>query len=585
VQLPSEDECAGRRDGPLCDGSNVLTCLEQRVSDRRDCAAQGLICAESVGCKVCEPRSTVCEGARRSRCADDGNALVFVEECATGTACGPLGCKDLCADAEADRSYLGCDYWPVFTSNGQLSSRFRPAVAIGNGNLVSAHVWITRGERWVAELDVAARSATTVELDFAPELKNGTGSVLLRQGAYHLRASVPITVHQFNPLSFELPGDCVGEEPSWAETDGVCNSYTNDASLLLPAAALRPDPETTGVHTTDFIAVSRASFVASDGAGKLSSLPGFVAITAVGAQPVKVRVRSSAHTTASAALDGERIEALAPGSPLERTLSPGDVLQLRSAAPSSCPGTLSGTFCDPGGSYDLTGTEVSADGPVQVISGHDCSNVPFDRAACDHLEESMVPLRAWGQSAVLSLPQKLIDSRYVLRVVSGADQNLITFDPAIHEPATLGRGEVLELSASQPVHVLGTGRLMVAQYLIGQGARGATLSDPSLGVAVPVDQYRARYNFVTPATYRLNYVDIIARHDEVVTLDGALVIGFSPVGESPYGVATVQLREAGAHEIRGSSAYGLAIVLYGVGSYTSYMLPGGLDLGSLGMGI
>src|SRR6185503_11158347 len=43
------------------------------------------------------------------------------------------------------------------------------------------------------------------------------------KGAYHLRSSQPVTVYQFNPLEYDLVGT-VGE-----------NSFTNDASLVLPA--------------------------------------------------------------------------------------------------------------------------------------------------------------------------------------------------------------------------------------------------------------------------------------------------------------------------------------------------------------
>ena len=52
-----------------------------------------------VGCKVCEPDSIVCDGARRSRCAADGSSVSFVEECPAGVSCDELGCLDLCAAA------------------------------------------------------------------------------------------------------------------------------------------------------------------------------------------------------------------------------------------------------------------------------------------------------------------------------------------------------------------------------------------------------------------------------------------------------------------------------------------------------
>ncbi|MEY4512927.1 MAG: hypothetical protein RLZZ450_5049 [Pseudomonadota bacterium] len=592
LRLP--DECEGHQDGVLCSGSTAFTCSGGHAETSRSCAAVSLLCASGLGCKLCEPGRTVCNGAERSRCAQDGNSLVFVEQCASDLSCGPSGCSDLCADASKDRSYLGCEYWPVFTSNSQLDARFTPAVAVGNGNLVAAHVVISKGGLLVRELDVPAHTAITVELAFQDELKNGAGSRLVRQGAYHLRASVPVTVHQYNALLFELDGPCANPMNT---RDGVCNSFTNDASLLFPATALSQDAELTGDSSIRFLAASRPTFVAKDDLDRLHFAPGFVAIAAVGDKPVAVRVTSTAFTAASDApitddagvpvevgVPDEPIEALAPGGVLERTLMPGDVLQLRSAPPDGCAAAFSGDFCDPGPSYDLTGTEISADGAIEVISGHDCSNVPYDVRACDHLEDALVPLHAWGKSAVTSSPQMLATSQIVVRVISGADANLVTFDPPVHEPVTLARAQAIEFTADKALYISGTAPLMVAQYLIGQGG-GRKFGDPSLSIAVPVGQYRSQYTFVSPSTYPLNYVDIVALPSDVVTLDGEPVSGFVPVGSSRFTVATVRLTRAGSHEVRGSSALGLGIVLYGFGPYTSYMLPGGLDLAPLTMGI
>ncbi|HVZ35377.1 MAG TPA: IgGFc-binding protein, partial [Polyangiaceae bacterium] len=458
--------------------------------------------------------------------------------------------------------------------------------SIGNGNLVPAHVVIEKAGVQVVTVDVPANSATTVQLDFDPALKAAGASSLVRAGAYHLRADVPVTVHQFNPLLFEIPqkcqdsGDGAGAQP--------CYSYTNDASLLFPASALATDPED-GDPGIQYLTASRATWLAGPEQGSLHGFSGFVAVVAVGPGPAVVRVTTSANTLPSAP-GAEPIPALAPGDTFQCTLAPGDVLQLASAIPSACTGMQSGTpsdptpaieYCDPGAQFDLTRTEVSADGPIEVISGHDCTNVPFDRPACDHLEDAMLPLRAWGKSVVVTRPHVNGDDSYVLRVVSGADGNTISFDPAVQAPITLGRAQSFELTADEPLFVQGTGPLMAAQYLVGQGQPTASVGDPSLALAVPVDQYRRTYNFISPSTYTSNYVDIVAATGDLVTLDGAVISLFQPIGQSRFSVVTVPLQQAGAHELRGTGAAGLGVMLYGVAYYTSYMLPGGLDLRTL----
>ena len=573
VRIP--DECAGLADKVLCSGGVALRCVAGAASERDDCHMRGLTCADGVGCRSCEPSRTSCDGQRRSRCSADGSALQFVEECPSGTSCAPSGCHDLCRDAESESSYLGCDYWAAFTSNSQLNARFAPAVAIGNGQLVPARVTIEKGETRI-EVEIPPRTSRTVELAYDAVLKAAPETSLVRGGAYHLRSSVPVTVHQFNPLHFvSRAGDCVGD-PLDPE-DGLCHSHTNDASLLLPTGALRSD----GGQPVTYVAASFPTMASRLNDGSRAATSGSLAIVAMGESPVTVTIVSSAHTLPGQGPSGEPIEALAPGQSLVRTLAAGDVLQLLAAIPNSCPGgerTVGNrTFCATGRDYDLTGTIVQADGPVQVIGGHDCAFVPFDRFACDHLEEVLPPLRTWGTRAVITRPQVPSGSGSIVRVISGADDNEITFDPPLQPPLRLARGSYADFTANEALVARSTKPMMLAQYLVGQG-EGNVGGDPSLSIAVPTDQYRRHYNFTTPATYTFNYVDIVATAGDVVRLDGVIVKGFTAVGESGFATATVALSKPGAHELTGERNAGVGILLYGVASYTSYMLPGGLDL-------
>ena len=96
-----------------------------------------------------------------------------------------------------------------------------------------------------------------------------------------------------------------------------------------------------------------------------------------------------------------------------------------------------------------------------------------------------------------------------------------------------------------------------------------------MALAVPVEQYRRDYRFLAPQSFEQNYVNVIALPDAQVQLDGKAVTGFQAVPDSQYQVAKVKIA-GGNHTIEGTTAFGIAV--YGVGSYTSYMYPGGLDL-------
>jgi hypothetical protein len=122
---------------------------------------------------------------------------------------------------------------------------------------------------------------------------------------------------------------------------------------------------------------------------------------------------------------------------------------------------------------------------------------------------------------------------------------------------------------------------MVGQFLVGQDYAGSGSSgaegqgDPAMSLAIPSEQFRTDYTFLAPSSYPTSYVAVTAANGSTVTLDGTPVSGFAPVGSTGFGTTNVMI-PPGRHSITGSQPFG--IVVYGYGSYTSYMYPGGLDL-------
>ncbi len=98
-----------------------------------------------------------------------------------------------------------------------------------------------------------------------------------------------------------------------------------------------------------------------------------------------------------------------------------------------------------------------------------------------------------------------------------------------------------------------------------------------MALAVPVEQYRTSYRFLAPSSYQQNYVNLIMPESSTAKLDGnAIDAGSSKaIGTTGYKVAKLKIA-GGSHLIESSGSVG--IMVYGVGSYTSYMYPGGLDL-------
>ena len=568
----------------LCDGNTKKVC-DGNGGYSETVACPG-VCTDTIGCTVCSPGVGTCDGTNAKVCKGDGSGET-VTMCDPKLGCAGGQCVSACTGTDGKRSYIGCDYFPTVTSNHNLFAGFSFAVVVANTTTMDANVTITRGSMSITSGAVKAGQVGTFKLPWVDELRHNLLSFLLpsaqvASGAYHLKTDQPVTVYQFNPLEYEIP-----KVPACLDSNltGKCFSYTNDASLLLPVSALG----------TEYIVASSPSAAAKTDTGTVGDIPGLVAITAT-ENGTSVTVVSSAHVRA-----GNGFGKLSPGQSQVFKLNAGDVVQLLTATPtdgdvSGCtPKMGGGEYCKATAAYDLTGTKITSDKPIAVIGGHDCAFAPFDKPACDHLEETNFPLSTWGKSAIVSAPQSVTGSPtnsgvadgQLIRVISGADGNVITLDPPIPgaNVGTLAKGQWVDLPQTNlDVMITGTGPLLVTQTMLGADIvdPGASQSrgDPSLSLAVSTAQYRSDYVFLAPATYISSFVNVIAPVGAVITLDGAPLTGPAPkaVGNSGYTVMRKAISGA-SHTLKGDKPFGA--VVYGYGSYTSYMYPAGLNLEAL----
>jgi hypothetical protein len=239
------------------------------------------------------------------------------------------------------------------------------------------------------------------------------------------------------------------------------------------------------------------------------------------------------------------------------------------------------------GVEDLTGTVIQASAPVAVVSGVDCSNMSFlDHGAtyaCDHLEQMMFPIETWGRDVVVSqLQDRTRTEAYMVRVLSGADGNLLTFVPPVHAPVTLARGQFVEFESRTDFEVTSTQPMLVGQYMEGQGTTPtATVGDPAFVLEVPTPQYRHEYTFVVPATYTSSFINVVAHTGSGFLLDGHAVGGsYTAVNGTNWSVYRGPIA-AGSHRVDSTDDHAFGLKVIGVASYTSYAYPGGLDLQSL----
>jgi hypothetical protein len=563
-----------------CSGNKLQRCESEAHVTLKSCAATKVCSTSLKACVDCDPNlQHVCKSGDVHTCNSDGTFGARVKSCSKGM-CQSGKCTDPCSVVEEKRSYIGCSYWPTITVNASLPRDFSFSLAVANPNDKEVTVTVaTRTNTKLASATVAAKGLTTIKLPWITALKQTSaarGSVLVKDGAYHLTSSLPVTIYQFSPLNYKLPVECsIDKDPD--PTDGQCNSHTNDASLLLPEHALGKA----------YTVVSRPTMTICRTGQPCSGSPGFV--TVVGTKPgsTKVEVTFSADTLAG----GGNVKSYAKGTKASFDLPQWTVLQILSDMPSCTPvkTTLGVGFCDLSKTTDLTGTQVVADQDVAVFVGHDCSFVPWDIWACDHLEEQLYPTVAWGKHYIGTHTLSSVKDPSVYRVVSAADNNTITFNPKkVSPPVTLNKGEFAELSTTENFEATGKGAFLMTQFMVGQGYSNPTPltgapGDPSMALGVPTEQYRQDYRFLAPDSFVQNYVNIVKPDNSTVKLDGTVIddTQFTAIGTidfSGWFVAKIKI-SGGVHTVEATKASGISV--YGVAPYTSYMYPGGLDLKEL----
>ena len=561
-----------------CFGDTYQECSGGKWIDKFTCSG-GQVCSATLKkCSVCDPDKTFCKGNDVYKCNSSGTASTKHKSCGTYT-CQKGSCTDPCSNAESSRSYVGCRYWPTITANSGLASDFEFAVVVANTYSQAAKVTISSVHNSaLATATVAGKSLVTIKLPWVQDLKQKKGATMEKStlkvgGAYRLESTLPVTVYQFNPLDYVLTGDCkLGNDSD--PSDGKCYSYSNDASLLLPEHAL----------SKEYMVIARASTALTIDTTQVSS-PGFLAVTATKPGNTKVTVTFTADTQAGTG----GVTAYTRGQTVNFSVPQWGVLQILSRMPSACNpakteviGNRTVKYCDLSSTTDLTGTMIKSDKEVAVFSGHNCTFVPYSKWACDHLEEQMFPTRSWGKRYMASHTLSSGSDPNIYRVVASDDNVKIKFTPAVRAEVTLSKGKWVEFTTNKDFSAEGTGRFALVQYMVGQNysnpnpGKGAP-GDPAMALAVPVEQYRTSYQFLAPKNYQQNYVNVITQNPTSIKLDGTVLTKsqFKAIGSTGYHVAKLKI-SGGTHYMEGAAKFGVAV--YGVGSYTSYMYPGGLDL-------
>jgi hypothetical protein len=611
VACSDEGPVLDQRDGgpgtPICRAAGETACDDDVAivceadgpgirEARTDCSLTGGRCRDGA-CVPCLAGSTGCFEGNAASCRADESGWDPTEVCdlAAGDACHDGTCVSLCELAQNERSYAGCEFYPVdLDTQGHGEATF--GIIVSNPNPFTTHVVLEVDEsapgeprdiRAIEEVEIPALDLETFvlgrrrvdgHLDGATFVE--THSAQSRR-AYRVRARHPVIAYQFNPLQ-------------------QADVFSNDASLLFPTSALGTETTVIGWPQT----ISTRGTAEQRGEGDYRST-----LTLVGtADATRVSVTFGPAATRVVGI-GDAVS-YGPGETATFEVGPFDVVNLETD------GFLA----------DFTGSRVESSHGVVVYTGSEGADVPsydrvVERLCCaDHIEGQLAPDRSLGTHFVIArtpsrsraINDALTDPLLLLPVanepeyarVLAVEDGVTRIDTNLAPPFdafVLERGESAMLLLDRDTEITASRPIAAIQLLAGQYATGIPFEypggDPALVVVAPTDQFRKDYVFLTPATYGFDAVTIVSAPGTTIELDGAppsplcetatlesngapaWIVHRCPLSfpevRGDFSVVSGEQGD-GVHRVTASAPVG--VVVSGFDAFVSYAYAAGMDL-------
>lgn len=490
--------------------------------------------------QICSPGVKQCvDDLNFQTCADDGLMWQGPTPCGGKLVCAADACISKCELSKNALSSVGCEYYAVDTNNDPVENYDAQPYAVAVSNVDKAltadvQIQVHDGQQWNTIQTAQVTPKQLKQFDLPDRHVNYTN--INKRGAYKIVSDIPIIAYQFQPINGQ-------------------SSFTSDASLLLPVAALDTYYYVLGWGEPSF-GNAQIDIVAS-------------------AEDTQVTITPNTVTVA-----GGPIPALAANqAALLPKMNEGDVIQIEANA------LFAGTF-------------ITSDKPISVFSAHWCANVPQQVCCCDHLEEQVYGLQKWGTTYVASrwpVRNNGAPEASYWHVIAAEDATTVTYK-AHAEVTGLGNGmQVLNKGQVATLTVGGTVAnpgdfvidadkpIFVMQYLSSSAMTNAATdkaADPAMAQAIPAEQYRSDYVVLVPTAWIYDWFVITKKTNSTVTVDGIAVnqANFVKVGPannpSEWEVARVPVTD-GVHAVDGDQPFG--VIVLGYDSYDSYAYPGGLD--------
>ena len=196
-------------------------------------------------------------------------------------------------------------------------------------------------------------------------------------------------------------------------------------------------------------------------------------------------------------------------------------------------------FYESGTGLDLSGTRVTSNKNVAVFGGAECTNVPTNIAACDHLIAQQFGVENFDTEFRIAENFGGGSDGDMVRIIASKDNTEIFVNGV--SQGTINEGQVMELDSVAEGKLTASDPVMVGQFVRGQNGTRTT-GDPAFAMIPGVNQLLNTYVFSTPTggdAFSQNFLNIAidAAIASSLLLDGILVdtSGFSLIDDILYG--------------------------------------------------
>ena len=227
---------------------------------------------------------------------------------------------------------------------------------------------------------------------------------------------------------------------------------------------------------------------------------------------------------------------------------------------------------------DLTGTEIVANKPLAVYSGHECATVPNGKRFCDQIVEQIPPVSALGKQYIVSSFAERLGGAIVkiigtyspttVNVTCNENTRTLLLQSSQSHQFTTPDDKACYISSTQPV--------LVAQ--LSTGGDGELAGDPSMVIVPPIERFSNKsviYSFPNDPALK-HHINFIASESSVnsnsITIDGNPIAKTDIIhvpGDNPSFVVARVAVTGGIHQLASTSVR-FGVVAYGSAPSNGY---------------